>query len=382
MKFFHISDLHIGKKLREMDISKDQEHILQQIIDKTDEHRPDAVLIAGDIYDRSVPPANALNLFNDFITDLERRDVKVFIISGNHDSPDRLQFGKAILKKNHVYIAGTFDGKLQKIKLTDEYKDINIYMLPFIKPSTVSAFYEDEIVDSYDKAFRLVVENAEINKEDRNVLISHQFVTYGSSEPETSESESIRIGGLDNIDVSAYDPFDYVALGHIHRPQKVGRETIRYCGAPLKYSFSETSSEKSITMVEIKEKNDINISKIPLTPLKEMRVIEDNLENLLHQSKYTKYSKDYVYAIVTDEEDLFDPIGQLRAVYENLLLLEIKNTKSQFINENIEYSADIKEKDPFELFKNFYYIQNNEEINETQEKILGDIFLELGGVDD
>ena len=381
MKFFHISDLHIGKKLREMDISKDQEHIIQQIIKKADEYSPDAILIAGDIYDRSVPPASALNLFNDFITELESRDIKVFVISGNHDSPDRLQFGKSILKKNDVYIAGTFDGKLQKVELTDEYGDINIYMLPFIKPSTVSMFYKDEVIDSYDKAFRLVVEEAQVNQEERNVLISHQFVTYGSKEPETSESESIRIGGLDNIDVSAYEPFDYVALGHIHRPQKVGRETVRYCGTPLKYSFSEISSEKSITMVEMKEKKDISISKIPLTPLKDMRVIEDTLENLLHKPEYTKYSKDYVSAIVIDEEELFDPIGQLRAVYDYLLLLEIKNTKSQYINEDIEYSADIKEKDPFELFKNFYYIQNNKEINKTQEKILLEVFAELGGVD-
>ncbi len=379
MKFFHISDLHIGKKLREMDITKDQEHILNEIIEMADEHEPDAVLIAGDVYDRSVPPAHALNLLDNFITRLESRDIRVFIVSGNHDSPDRLQFAKGILEKNNIHIAGTFNGQVEKVELRDEYGPINIYLLPFIKPSIVSNFYKKETIDSYEKAFRLVIDGTDINTKERNVLISHQFVTNAGAEPEASESESIRIGGLDNIDVSAFDPFDYVALGHIHRPQKVGRETVRYCGTPLKYSFSEHNHKKSVSLIEIKEKDDISITKLPLNPIRDMRIIKDTLENLLHSEEYTKYREDFIYAIVTDEEDVFDPIGQLRSVYKYVLLLEIENTKSQYVDNDIAYSIDVKKKDPLELFQEFYFNQKNEEMTESQEKILIEILDELGG---
>ncbi len=379
MKFFHISDLHIGKKLREVDISKDQEHILNEIIKLADKERPDAFLIAGDIYDRSVPSANAINLFDDFITELESRNIKVFIISGNHDSPERIQFANKILEKSGVYIAGTFDGKLKSLVLEDKYGPINIYMLPFIKPSIVSNFFEDEIVDSYEKAASLVISKEDIDPNQRNVLLAHQFVTNNGQEPEQSESESIRVGGLDNIDVSIFDKFDYVALGHIHRPQKVGRDTVRYCGTPLKYSFSEHNHKKSVTMLDFNEKNDITINKLPLYPLKDMRIIKDTLNNLLNSEEYTKYSDDYIYAIVTDEEELFDPIGQLRNIYKNILLLEIENTRSQYIENDLIFSTQIKEKDPFLLFQEFYFSQNNVDISPSQEKILLEILNNLGG---
>ena len=379
MKFFHISDLHIGKKLREVDISKDQEHILNEIIKLADKERPDAFLIAGDIYDRSVPSANAINLFDDFITELESRNIKVFIISGNHDSPERIQFANKILEKSGVYIAGTFDGKLKSLVLEDKYGPINIYMLPFIKPSIVSNFFEDEIVDSYEKAASLVISKEDIDPNQRNVLLAHQFVTNNGQEPEQSESESIRVGGLDNIDVSIFDKFDYVALGHIHRPQKVGRDTVRYCGTPLKYSFSEHNHKKSVTMLDFNEKNDITINKLPLYPLKDMRIIKDTLNNLLNSEEYTKYSDDYIYAIVTDEEELFDPIGQLRNIYKKILLLEIENTRSQYIENDLIFSTQIKEKDPFLLFQEFYFSQNNVDISPSQEKILLEILNDLGG---
>ena len=379
MRFFHISDLHIGKKLREKDISDDQVYILKEIIRLVDDHKPDGVLIAGDVYDRSVPPASALNIFNDFITELETRDVKVFIISGNHDSPDRLQFAKDILSKSDVYIAGSFDGHLDKVTMEDEYGKVNVYMLPFIKPSSVANFYKDEVVDSYDKALRLVIDSAKIDTDERNILISHQFVTNLGKEPETSESESVRIGGLDNIEVSALDSFDYVALGHLHKPQKVGRETVRYCGTPLKYSFSEANHTKSVTMVSMEDKGKITINKLPLTPLKDMYIIKDTLDNLLQKQEYTQYSDQYIYAIITDEEDLFDPIGQLRSIYDNILLLEIENRKSQYINDDLAYEGDIKEKDPLELFKEFYFLQNNEEISDKQENILMKTLDQLGG---
>lgn len=379
MKFFHISDLHIGKKLREMDITKDQEHILNEIIELADNKKPDAFLISGDVYDRSVPAANAINLFNDFITELESRKIKVFIISGNHDSPERIQFANKILEKNDIHIAGTFDGKMKSVELEDEFGPINIYMLPFIKPSIVANFFEDKIIDSYEKAARIVIDEENIDSKQRNVLIAHQFVTNNGKEPEQSESESIRVGGLDNIDVSIFDKFDYVALGHIHRPQKVGRDTVRYCGTPLKYSFSECNHEKSITMVEFNEKDDITITKLSLHPIKDMRIIKDTLDNLLNNEEYTKYSNDYINAIVTDEDELFDPIGQLRNVYKNILLLEIENTRSQYIEDELIFSTKVKEKAPFELFQDFYFSQNNVDMSSSQEKILLEILDNLGG---
>lgn len=362
-----------------MDITTDQEHILSEIIKLADKERPDAFLIAGDIYDRSVPSANAVNLFDDFITELESRNIKVFIISGNHDSPERIQFANKILEKNDIHIAGTFEGKLECVKLEDELGPINIYMLPFIKPSIVSNFFRDEIIDSYEKAASLVIDKEDIDPKQRNVLLAHQFVTNNGQEPEQSESESIRVGGLDNIDVSIFDKFDYVALGHIHRPQKVGRDTIRYCGTPLKYSFSECNHKKSVTMVDFNEKDDITITKLPLYPIKDMRIIKDTLNNLLSSEEYTKYSEDYIYAIVTDEEELFDPIGQLRNIYKNILLLEIENTRSQYIENDLIFSTQVKEKDPFELFKEFYFSQNNVDMSPSQEKILLEILNELGG---
>lgn len=255
-------------------------------------------------------------------------------------------------------------------------------MLPFIKPSIVSNFFKEEFIDSYEKAFRLVIEAQEIDLSERNILISHQFVTNQGVEPETSESEAIRVGGLDNIDVSAFDRFDYVALGHIHRPQKIGRETVRYSGTPLKYSFSECNHKKSVTMVDFGEKGDIKIDFLPLNPLKDMVILKDKLENLLTKEEYTKHSNDYIAAIITDEEDLFDPIGQLRSVYKNTLQIEIENTKSQYVDHDLVYSGDIKEKDPLDLFKEFYYMQNNEEMTDIQEKIILEILDELGGGQD
>lgn len=379
MKFFHISDLHIGKKLREMDISKDQEYILNEIIKMVDKEKPDGILMAGDIYDRSVPPADAMNLLDDFITQLEERNIQVFIISGNHDSPDRLQFGKDILEKNQVYITGTFHGSLEKVVLSDQYGPINIFMLPFIKPSIVGNYYKDQVIDSYEKAVALVLGSEKIDTNQRNILIAHQFITNNGQEPDQSESEAIRVGGLDNIDVSHFDSFDYVALGHIHRPQKVGRDTVRYCGTPLKYSFSESNHKKSVTMIELKEKGNIDITLLPLTPMKDMKIIKDTLKNLLSLEEYINHSEDYIYAIITDEEDLFDPIGQLRSVYKNILFLEIEKEKTQLSNNESFLLEEVKEKKPLDMFREFYINQNNNKMTESQEKIFMEILDKIGG---
>ena len=380
MKLLHISDLHIGKKFRETDFTPDQIHILNEIVEIVDTEKPDGIIIAGDVYDRSVPPAVAVNVFDDFITKLEMRNINVFIISGNHDSPERLNYGKEILGKNRIYIAGTFKGELEKIILEDEYGIMNMYLLPYIKPSMVSNFHKDSIIDSYEAAAKFVIDAAHIDTSARNILAAHQFVTNAGVEPEKSESEVLSIGGLDNIDVSVFEPFDYVALGHIHGPQKIGRDTVRYCGTPLKYSFSECNHKKSVTCVEIKEKGNVTITQIPLHPIRDMRVIKDKLENLLHDSKYIgKNCEDYIHAIITDEEDIYDPIGKLRTVYPNILLLEVENAKTS-INENSKSSAsDVENKSPMDLFEEFYRNQNNVDLTDSQKKIMYEIFEELGG---
>lgn len=381
MKFLHISDLHIGKKLRETDFTEDQVHILNEIIGIADDTRPDGIFIAGDIYDRSVPAANGVNLFDDFLTKLEMRGIKVFIISGNHDSPERLNFGKEIMGKNGIYIAGTFRGKMDRITLEDEHGKINIYLLPYVKPSIVSYYIKDREADTYEKAVKAVIDAAGPDRAQRNILVAHQFVTNQGAEPEKSDSELLSVGGLDNIDVSVFDPFDYVALGHIHGPQKIGRETVRYCGTPLKYSFSECNHKKSVTCVEIGEKGQIKVTAIPLHPVRDMRIIKDNLNSLLTDEKYTgKNCDDYIQAVLTDEEDIYDPIGKLRTVYPNILILERENAKTR-LNEASRTSAsgDVAERSPMDLFEEFYKNQNNVELNERQRKIMTDIFTELGG---
>ncbi|WFR59804.1 exonuclease SbcCD subunit D [Anaerocolumna sp. AGMB13025] len=381
MKFLHISDLHIGKKFRETDFTDDQIHILNEILEIVDDIKPDGILIAGDIYDRSVPTAAAVNIFDDFLTRLDMKKIKIFIISGNHDSPERLNFGKEIMSKSGIHIAGTFRGKMDKISMEDKFGSINIYLLPFVKPSVVSYFFKEEETDTYEKAVKAVIEAAQIDQSQRNILVAHQFVTNQGVEPEKSDSELLSVGGLDNIDVSVFDAFDYVALGHIHGPQRIGRETVRYCGTPLKYSFSEANHKKSVTCLEITDKNQVSVTAIPLHPVRDMRIIKDKLDNLLKEEIYTgKNREDYIHAIITDEEDIYDPMGKLRTVYPNILILEKENAKSR-VNENSRTSAsgDVASRSPMDLFEEFYKNQNNVELNETQRKIMQDIFMELGG---
>lgn len=381
MKFLHTSDLHIGKKLRETDFSEDQIHILNEIIEIADEIKPDGIFIAGDIYDRSVPTANAVNIFDDFLTRLEMLGVRTFIISGNHDSPDRLNYGKEIMGKNGIYIAGAFRGYMDRITLEDEYGSVNIYLLPFVKPSTVSNYIQDTETDTYEKAVRAVIEAAGVDETKRNILVAHQFITNQGMEPEKSDSELLSVGGLDNIDVSVLNPFDYVALGHIHGPQKIGRDTVRYCGTPLKYSFSECRHKKSVTCIEIGKKNQITINTILLHPLRDMRIIKDSLANLMSLEKYTeKNLEDYIYAIITDEEDIYDPIGKLRTLYPNILLLERENARTKVnMDSRTSASGDVASRSPLDLFEEFFINQNNEGLNERQRKIISDLFTEIGG---
>lgn len=382
MKFFHISDLHLGKKLRETDFLEDQIYILNQIIEEVEKEKPDGILIAGDIYDRSVPPAAAVEVFDEFLTRLAKKNIDVFIISGNHDSPERLNFAKSLLGKHRVYMAGSFCKDMDKITLEDEYGALHVYLLPFIKPSVVQNQYRDKVISDYEEAAKLVLENTVINHDERNILVAHQFISNQGVEPEKSESEIMNVGGLDNIDYTVFDSFDYVALGHIHGPQKIGRDTVRYSGTPLKYSFSEVKHKKSIVSIELKEKGNIELSFIPLIPKRDLRVIKDSLENLITLDKYLDLNReDYIRAIITDEEEQVDPLGKLRAKYPNILMLEVENTSTSNSSDSYNLpTGDVSSRSVTDLFAEFYKNQHNIDLSEKQMELLYNIVEEMGDV--
>ncbi len=380
MKLLHIADLHIGKRVNEFSMAEDQEYILEQILKIIEAEKPDGVLIAGDVYDKSQPSAEAVELLDDFLTKLIGLGEQVFMISGNHDSPERLSFGSRIMQKNGLNIAGVFDGVLQKIPLTDEHGIVNIYMLPFLKPAMVKPYFEKPI-ESYDEAVRAVISSAQINHQERNVLLAHQFVVSGSQQPERSESETLSVGGLDNVDASAFDAFDYVALGHLHRSQKIGRDTIRYAGSPLKYSFSEVHHQKSAALIELGIKGEVSFRLFPLIPLHDMREIKGPIAELIRIGKEEQGSaEDYIHATLTDEEELYDAIGQLRQAYRNLMVLDFENSRTrQVIQSQGAASLDIAEKCPIHLFSDFYKMQNNNELSAEQFKVLERFFAQAGG---
>ncbi len=380
MKLLHIADLHIGKRVNEFNMIEDQKYVLEQILEMTAIERPNGVLIAGDVYDKSQPSAEAVELFDEFLTNLTALGQPVFMISGNHDSPERLGFGNRILQKNGLHIAGVFDGAIQKISLEDEHGIVNIYLLPFLKPSIVKPYFE-QTIESYDDAVGAVVSALECNISERNILLAHQFVISGASQPERSESEYLSVGGLDHVDSSAFDTFDYVALGHLHGPQKIGRNTVRYAGSPLKYSFSEAHHQKSAVVLELGVKGKIEIRLKPLKPLRDLRKIKGPIAELLRIGRENPQdSEDYIHATLTDEEEVYDAIGQLRRVYQNLMVLDFENNRSrQVVSSRIAASGDVARKSPVDLFFEFYYIQNNRELTAEQTQVMKRIFEQAGG---
>lgn len=367
MKFIHLSDLHIGKRVNEFSMIEDQEYILKQILNIIDGEAPDGVIIAGDVYDKSVPSAEAVELFDDFIVRLSKRDLPVYIISGNHDSPERLAFGNRLMAASNIYFSSVYNGKTERFELADEYGMTAIYMLPFVKPSHVRRFYPEDKIESYTDAIEVAVREMHINRDNRNIIITHQFVTGA----ERSDSEDISVGGTDNVDASAFDSFDYVALGHIHRPQNVGSETIRYCGSPLKYSFSESPYEKSATVVELKEKGNTSVRTVPLTPMRDMVELKGTYEELTLKSFYenTSYREDYVHITLTDEEDIPDVVQKLRVIYRNLMKLDYDNKRTRNQTE-INGAEDVAVKSPLELFAVFYEQQNGAEMSDEQAKYM------------
>lgn len=380
MRFLHIADLHIGKRVNEFSMIEDQRYILDQILAVVEREKPDGILIAGDVYDKSQPSAEAVELLDEFLTELMSYRHPVFVISGNHDSPERLGFGSQIMQKDELYIAGVFNGHLWKVTLSDEYGPVNIYMLPFVKPAAVRPFY-DETIETYEQAVRAVIDDSNVDRDERNVLIAHQFISAGGQKPEQSDSEVFSIGGLDNIDSAVFEDFDYVALGHLHGPQRIGRDTIRYAGSPLKYSFSEARHHKSVVMIGLAEKGNVQYDLIPLKPLRDLREIQGPIEELLCVGREdAAFSQDYIHATLTDEDEIYDAIGQIRKVYPNLMALDFDNKRSRQASDDQDaFAREAAKKSTMELFADFYKLQNHVELSAEQITIMKDIFEKAGG---
>ena len=374
MKIMHLSDLHLGKRVNEFSMLEDQIYILNEIINIIDEQKPKVIILAGDIYDKPIPPAEAVEIFDDFLYKLSKRNLYVFIISGNHDSAERIAFGSRLFDKSGIYLSPVYNGKISPICIDDKYGKVNFYMLPFIKPVHVRRFFPDAEIYTYTDALSTVITDMHIDTAQKNILITHQFVT-GSSR---TESEDISVGGSDNVDADIFKGFDYVALGHIHRSQCCDSEYIRYCGTPLKYSFSESKDIKSITMLDIKEKGNIELDFIPLTPLRDMVEIKGSYNELMLKSFYenTSLTDDYVHITLTDEEDIPDVITKLRVVYKNIMKLDYDNQRTKKSSE-INLINDMESKSPLELFDTFYELQNGKHLSDTQRVFLKNIIEEI-----
>lgn len=369
MKLIHLSDLHIGKRVNEFSMIEDQKYILDEIINIIDEESPTAIIIAGDVYDKSVPSAEAVELFDDFLNRLVALETNVLIISGNHDSAERLAFGAKIFHNSGVYISPVYNGEVNSVKLSDEHGDVNFYLLPFLKPINVRQYFPEEEINSYSKAIEVVLKNLDVDESDRNVIVTHQFVTDAI----TSDSEELSIGGTDNVDGNLFNEFDYVALGHIHRPQRILRDTMRYCGTPLKYSFSEANHKKSVTIVELGAKGNVEIETRELTPRRDLREIKGKYMELTSKSFYEdSNTDDYLHITLTDEDEIIDAIGKLRTIYPNIMKLDYDNERTR-TNNVIEGIENLEGKSPLENFCDLYFLQNNRDISDEQSEFLTEL---------
>lgn len=369
MKLIHISDLHIGKRVNEFPMLEDQKYILRQILAIADAQQADGIMIAGDIYDKPVPSAEAVQVFDWFLTELADRKKQVYAVSGNHDSAERIAFGAQLMSGRGVFVSPVYRGDTAKFTMTDSYGELCLYLLPFVKPAVVrhalqemSDREETPMPESYHEAVKLAVARMNVDTTKRNILIAHQFVTGAGR----CDSEEVSVGGLDNVDADVFDDFDYVALGHIHSPQSLKRETVRYCGTPLKYSFSEAAQEKSVTVVEFREKGNIALSTVPLIPLHDLRKIRGTYLEVTAKSFYQDTdTQDYVQITLTDEEDIPDGLQKLRVIYPNLMRLEYDNSRTRH-SRVVERAEEIEQKTELELFAEFYEMQNNQPMSEEQ----------------
>ena len=372
MKILHTSDLHIGKRVKEFSMLDEQRFILNQILTTAETEQPDAIILAGDIYDKSVPSAEAVSLFDDFLVSLARLGKSIFIISGNHDSPERISFASRIMQSSKIYLSPVYDGTIRPVILPDGESEVAFYLLPFIKPSVV-LHYADEGTDikTYDDAMRYVVSKMDIDKSRRNILIAHQYVTGA----ERSESEDMVIGGLDNVDASVFAPFDYVALGHLHRPQYCGRETIRYSGSPLKYSFSEVFDKKSVTIIEINAGQAPVVTEHALTPLHEWYALRGTYDELTARDYYDGkgYQDAYVSITLTDEDDIPDGMRKLRTIYHRLMELSYDNKRTRAGMTNIGKPMNVNELNPIELFGELFEKQNAQPLTDRQRQYVNSL---------
>lgn len=368
MKLIHTADLHIGKVVYGISLLSDQKYILNQIEKIIEKEQAEGLIIAGDIYDRTIPSAEAVSVMDDFLTNLIDKGKKIFIISGNHDSPERISFARRILEKKGLYIVGNYEKEVKKITLTDRYGNINFYLLPFAKTSVIN-YINGEKRNSYSDSIKKIIEGIKISTSERNILIAHCFVTNGNISPKFSGSETaFSVGGIDNVEADNFLKFDYVALGHIHSSQKINKEYIRYAGSPLKYSFSETFHKKSVVVIELLEKGIIELKEQVVTPLHDMRRIKGTLSNLLKQEIVNSANRmDYIEAILTDTKALIEPMGKLRIVYPNIMHMEIDKKDTKEINSQ---TILMKEKTMLEICKSFFYDMTGEKLEEKKEKIL------------
>lgn len=363
MKLMHLSDLHLGKRVCDYSMLPDQKYILDQILSIAQDEHPDGVLIAGDVYDKPVAPAEAVELLDSFLAALAQLQIPVFLTSGNHDSPERLAFGGRLMDAARIYLSPVYDGTCRKVTLEDAFGPVDIHLLPFLKPATVRRFFPEAEITTHSQAVAAAIGAMEIDTARRNVLVAHQFVTGAA----TCESEELSVGGTENVDASLFDAFDYVALGHIHGPQNVGSQRIRYCGTPLKYSFSEAQHQKSVTIAELTGK--LTLRTVPLVPLREMAEYRGSFEALATAERCTQ---DYVHIVLTDEEEVPEALGRLRPVYPNLMKLSYDNTRTRSAH-LLCADAEVKTKKPLELFQDFYREQNGQDLSLEQSAYLGQL---------
>lgn len=373
----HLADLHLGKRVNGFSMMEDQEYILNRILEIMEEEQPDGLLIAGDVYDKTIPPAEAVRRMDDFLTAVAAKHVPVFLISGNHDSAERVAFGHQLMQGSGIWISPVYDGTIRHHTLEDRWGEVNIYLIPFLRPSVVRSFFPDVEIEDYTDALRTIIEDLQVDTSRRNVALAHQFVTAAGALPETCDSEQLSVGGLDRVDGSVFSPFDYTALGHLHGPQRVGSETIRYAGSPLKYSFSELHQKKSVTVAELREKGETEIRQIPLQPRREMIELRGTFEEILEEArKKGELQTDYYHMILTDETDVVDALSRLREYYPNIMLLDYDNRRTRSQKE-VEQLDRVEERTPGELFAALYEQQNGQEMDSDRKEYLDGLIREI-----
>ncbi|MFR8011856.1 MAG: exonuclease SbcCD subunit D [Clostridia bacterium] len=369
MKLFHLSDLHLGKRVNGFSMLEDQKYILDQVLALADAERPQAVLIAGDLYDKPVPPAEAVALLDAFLSELSGRGIKVLAVSGNHDSAERIAFGSGLMQGSGVYFSPVYSGQVTPVTLTDRFGPVHFYLLPFVKPAHVRACFPEETIDGYTGAMRSAIAHLAMDLAERNILVTHQFVAGAL----TCDSEELTVGGTDQVDVSVFEPFDYTALGHLHGPQNVGSDRVRYCGTPLKYSFSEVRHQKSVTVVQLEEKGDLNVRVLPLVPQREMAELRGTYAQLVERSFYQDLNTQcYFHITLTDEEDVPEAINRLRVIYPNIMKLDYDNTRTRREISLLPMEA-VETQSPADLFASFYRQKNGRELSEEQRGYLAEL---------